>query len=226
VLIAAGSAVAGGVVFAATPASRRWRPARATVDDAEVRTRPVGVLTPGLLTLLTANFGAGLGAGLASVAVPAVAVAAGAASLAGLLFAAQSAGDIVGGFLYGGRRWRLPVPYRLMACQTATVVGTGLLVLSTRQPLAMLPLMFAIGLFQAPGSIAGSTLLDVVVRKGALGLSYTSVVAAGLAGNALGSSVGGGVQHATGTRMLFAIAAATTAAALVQTYWRRRTLSG
>lgn len=225
VLIAAGLAVVGGVVFAATPASRRWRPARPAPSEHGSRARPLAVLTPGLLTLLSANFAVGLAGGLASVAVAATAVTAGVASLAGPLFAAQSTGDIVGGLTYGGRRWRLLVPYRLMACQSATVIGTGLLALMTGHPLAMLPLMFAMGLFQAPGAIASSTLLDVVVRKGALGSSYTSMVAAGLAGNAIGNSVGGAVQHATSTRMLFAIAAGTTAAALGQTYRRRRTLS-
>ncbi|HEY9293493.1 MAG TPA: MFS transporter [Microlunatus sp.] len=226
VLIAAGLAVVGGFVFAATPASRRWRPNRSARPADATPLRSLAVVTPGLLTLLIANFGAGLAGGLISVAVPAIAVAGGVVSLAGLLFAAQSAGDILGGFVYGGRDWRLPVPYRLLVCQAAVVVAAALLALTTGHPLAMLPLMFALGLSQAPGTIAGSTLLDVVSRKGALGASYTTLVAASLAGVAIGSSVGGAVLNTAAGWVLFAIAAAATAAAWGQTFWRRRTLSG
>lgn len=226
VLAAAGLAVVGGLVFAVTPASRRWQPTRPALRPDDARVGPLAVLTPGLLTLVVANFGAGLAGGLASVAIPATAVANGVESLAGLLFAAQSAGDIVGGFVYGGRRWRLPVSHRLMVCQSAIVVGTGLLALLTGHPLGMFLLMFGMGLAQAPAGIASSMLLDVVARKGALGVSYTSMVAAGLAGIAIGSSSGGVLEKATSTWVLFAVAAGTTASALGQTYWRRRTLLG
>jgi hypothetical protein len=85
--------------------------------------------------------------------------------------------------------------------------------------------MVGIGLFQAPGGIASSTLLDVVARKGVLGLSYTSMVAAGLAGIAAGSSAGGALQNSTATWVLFTIAAGTVTAAAIQTYWRRQTLT-
>jgi hypothetical protein len=223
VLVAAALAVIGGTVFAATPASRHGKPDHSTHRGDGVR--PPAILTPGLVTLLIANVGAGAAAGFGSVAVPATAVLNGVASMSGLLFAAQSAGDIVGGFVYGGRRWRLPVPYRLIVCQSGTAVVIGLLALTTGHPVGMLPLMFGIGLCQAPGGIASSTLLDAVARKGALGLSYTSLVAGGLAGSAIGSSVGGALQNATATWVLFAIAAGTTAAAASQTYWRRRTLA-
>lgn len=226
VLAAAGLAVFGGMVFAATSASRRWQPTRPTHRPDHARLGPFAVLTPGLLTLVIANFGAGLAGGLASVAIPATAVTNGVASLAGLLFAAQSVGDIVGGFVYGGRHWRLPVSYRLMVCQSAIVVGTGLLALMTSHPLGILLLMFGMGMAQAPAGITSSMLLDVVARKGALGVSYTSMVAAGLAGIAIGSSSGGVLEKATTTWVLFAVAAAATAAALAQTYGRRRTLIG
>ena len=225
VLIAAGLAIVGGLVFAATPASRRWRPAPTTDQVDGLRLRPAAIVTQGLLTLLLANTAAGLAAGLISVAITASAVAAGITSLAGLLFAAQSAGDILGGFVYGGRRWRMAVPDRLIMCQAGTVIMIGLLAVLAGHPVGMLPVMFGIGLFQAPGGIASSTLLDAVARKGALGLSYTSLVGAGLGGTAIGSSIGGTVQEATSTLVLFLIAAGTTAAAVAQTVVRRRTLT-
>lgn len=229
VLAAAVLSLVGGVVFAVTPASRRWRPDQRRRQRTSGGSATMGlpaVLTPGLLTLVIANFGAGLAGGLASVAVPATAVAHGAVSLAGLLFAAQSAGDIVGGLVYGGRRWLLPVPYRLMVGQSATVVGTGLLAVMTGHPSAMFPLMFGIGLAQAPTGIASSLLLDVVARTGALGVSYTAMVAAGLAGIAVGSSGGGLLERATSPGVLFGMAAGIATAAVGQTFWRRSTLTG
>jgi hypothetical protein len=135
VLTAAGLAVVGGIVFAATPASRSWQATNATRGRDDTPARPAVVVTPGLLTLLIANFGAGLAAGLVSVAVPATAVATGIVSLAGLLFAAPSAGNFVGGFVYGGRRWRLPVPHRLIACQSGIAIAIGVLALMTGHPI-------------------------------------------------------------------------------------------
>jgi hypothetical protein len=117
------------------------------------------------------------------------------------------------------------VPHRLIACQSGTAIAIGLLALMTGHPIGMFPLMFGIGVFQAPGGIASSTLLDVVARKGVLGLSYTSMVAAGLAGIAAGSSAGGALQNSTATWVLFAIAAGTITAAAIQTYGRRQTLT-
>ena len=103
VLPAAGLAAGGGLLFAATPASRRWAPAAAAVPR-RARRWP----GPGLRTLIAGNLIIGLTAGLCGVAVPATAVALGTAALAGVFSAAGAAGDLLGGLAYGGRRWRLP----------------------------------------------------------------------------------------------------------------------
>lgn len=223
-VVAAGAlATTAGLVFAATPASRRWRP-EPQASKAE-RVSVTALLTPGVATLLAAAMGAGLAAGLSSVAVPAVAVANGAASLAGLLFAAGSAGDLVGGLVYGARSWRMRLPLRLVCCQLSLAAAGALLACVTGHTQAMLVLMFVTGLVQAPGGIAISMLLDDVGRKGFLGQSYTSMVAAGLAGIAAGSAIGGAVGDSTAPWVLFAAAAAVMSATAAFTFWRRRTLS-
>jgi MFS family permease len=224
VVVAGGLATGAGLVFAATPASRRWRPSAA--HDAPERTPVRLLLTPGVTTLLVAALGAGLAAGLTSVAVPAVAVANGAASVAGLLFAAGSAGDLIGGLVYGSRTWRMPLPLRLVCCQLSIAVASGLLAGATGHAQVMFGLMFVTGLAQAPGTIAISMLLDDVARKGYLGQSYTSMVAAGLAGIAAGSAIGGAVGDTSPVWLLFAAAGAVMTVTAGFTYWRSRALIG
>lgn len=222
-VIAAGLlATSAGLVFAATPASRAWRPA---TETREHHTTAKQLLTPGVTTLLAAALGAGTAAGLSSVAIPAVAVGSGTASLAGLLFAAGSAGDLVGGLVYGARSWRMPQPLRLVTCQLSIAAAGVLLATTTARPHLMFALMFLTGLAQAPGGIAISMLLDAVARKGFLGQSYTSMVAAGLAGAAAGSAIGGVVSDRSAPWALFATGAVVMTATAVFTFTRRRTLS-
>jgi MFS family permease len=242
VLGAAVLASGASLLFAATPSARREGAAPpATVlpprhDRGTIRSvrtpgrspgRSLGLalgLTPGLRTILVAAFASGLAAGLETVAVPAVAVAHGAASVAGVLFAAASLGDLVGGFLYGGRRWRMPLRAQLVCCYSASSLGIGVLAVLAGAPYAMVPVMFAGGVVHAPGGIATSALLDDVARKGALAQSYTAMVAAGLVGIAVGSAVAGVLDDLTSVRVLFATSAVVMAGVAVWIHVRRRTL--
>lgn len=222
VLAAAGAAIIAGLIFAANQQSRKWRPS-ARPQDARAP-HMTSILTPGVLTLLVAGFAAGVAGGMSSVAVPAVALAAGVASLAGVLFAAASIGDLIAGFVYGSRPWRLSYRLQLVVCQTGGAVVYGALTLMTGLPPAMIPLMFTHGAVQAPGGIATSAMLDDVAHPGALGQSYTIMVAAGLVGAAIGRSGGGVLSSLMPVWGLFAVAAGVTAAAALWTHLRRRSL--
>jgi len=70
----------------------------------------------GLVPVCAAIAWLGLGLGAFDVSVPAFAVQHGAPSLGGVLLGAGSAGGLVGGALYGSRRWRVGVRVRLAAC--------------------------------------------------------------------------------------------------------------
>lgn len=231
VTIAGVLATVGSVLFASTPASRGWRPAAPSGDEpgSEGASDLRATLTPGLLTLLIAGFGSGIATGLVNVAVPAVAVSYGAASLAGLLFAAQSIGDLLGGIVYGGRTWRLPVRHRLVCCQLVGATGCVLLAVTAGSPdalvLLMFPLMFGTGLFQAPAGIVSSQLLDDVARAERLGRSYTSIVASMLLGLAGGNAIGGALGDVATEWTLFATAACVLAAVASSTFVRRATLT-
>lgn len=226
VVVAAVLATGASLLFAGTPAARqRGAPFSTPAPTLRGRAAFGAILTPGMSTILVAAFGSGLAAGLEIVAVPAVAVAHGAASLAGVLMAAAALGDVLGGFVYGARRWRAPLRVQLVCCQTAGGIGSGLLALLTGHPHAMIPLMFAGGAVHAPGGIATSALLDDVARKGALAQSYTTMVAAGLIGIAVGSAVAGALDNVTSAWVLFATAGVVAAGVALWLHLRRHSLT-
>jgi hypothetical protein len=135
-----------------------------------------------------------------TVTVPAVAAEHRSAALPGILFAALSAGELLGGLIYGGRAWRLPTAHRLVIGQTATVVAVGSFAVLTDTPVGMLAAIFAVGACTAPTSIASSALLDDIAPAGSLTRSYTAMVAVGLLGIATGTTSGGALATSLGTR--------------------------
>jgi MFS family permease len=219
VLVAAGLAGTAGLLFASAPASRRWQS-----DPAQPARRDGGSTGAGLHTLVAASFGGGVAAGMLAVDLPVVAATQHSTALVGLLFAGYSAGELVGGLVYGGRSWRWPAAHRLLVGQAGAAAGVGSLVPLTGHPAALLPVMALIGGFSAPVSIAYSALLDEVAPVGALARSYTVMVAAGLIGAAAGNAAGGVLSGAIGSRPVLLIAAATLAIVAVWTWARRRTL--
>jgi MFS family permease len=221
VLVAAGFAGAGGLIFAAAPASRRaYRPPAA---PAVVPRRWLGA---GMSTLLAAGFAAGLASGLMTVTVPAVAAAHRSTALAGLLFAALSAGELLGGFAYGARAWRLPTVRRLVLGQAAAALCIGGVACLTGTPAGMLVAMVAVGACLAPTAIASSALLDDIVPAGSLALAYTVLVAVGLLGIAAGSATGGTLGAALGARPVLLLAGGMFGVATLWTVIRIRTIPG
>jgi len=220
VLAAAGLAGGGGLLFAATPASRHWVPVRAT----PVPRRPRRWPGRGMRTLAVGNLAIGLAAGLSGVAVPATAISLGAAALAGVFGAASAAGDLCGGLAYGSRRWRLPLATRLVAAQSGSAVMGICLILASRSLPAM---MLAVTVSGAAGAVQGittTTLLDDVADPGSLTGSYALLVGCGLTGSAIGYAVGGILVSAAGIANTFLAAAAAGAAAAAWYARRSRTL--
>lgn len=219
VLVAAVFACGGGLLFAAAPASRRSRPAAdstATVRRAR--------FSAGMVTLLVAGFGGGTASGMMTLSVPAVAADQGLTALVGLLFAALSAGELVGGLLYGARPWRLPTSHRLVVGQTATALAMATLALSTQAPPGMLAAMFAVGACVAPTSIASSALLDDIAPTHSLARAYTVLVAVGLIGVATGSALGGTLSTALDARQVLLIGGGVLAVVTLWTTARIRSL--
>jgi hypothetical protein len=202
---------AGGLLFAAAPASRAWR--RSTVDGRSIVSR-------GLVTLFGAAFAGGVASGVVIVAIPAVS----APAFAGVLFAGLSAGELLGGFAYGVRAWLLSLPSRLVLGQLITAAALGGLALVAGHPAGMVPVMIAVGLATAPVGITSSALLDDVVPSSGLACAYTVMVAAGLIGVATGNWAGGVVSARYGVGLALLAAAVVPVGAAGWTFARRRSL--
>lgn len=225
VLTAASLAGGGGVLFALTPASRRWVPAPARVlAPAGAPRRSHHAPGRGMRTLIVGNLGIGLAAGLCGVAIPAVAIALGTAALAGVFSAASAVGDLLGGLAYGSRRWRPPLAARLVAAQCGSAVVGACLALSAGSIPAMLLVMPATGAAGAVQGITTSALLDDVAAPGTLTGSYALLVSCGLAGSAAGYAVGGVLIGVIGPRNMFLAAAAAGFAAAAWYIRRCQTL--
>jgi MFS family permease len=215
VLVAAGLAGGGGVIFALTPASRHWTPATAHAPrhaPPHETGRPRGRFSRrrfsrGMRTLIIGNAAIGLTAGLGGVAIPAAAIALGAVALSGVFGAAVAAGDLCGGLAYGSRRWRLPLASRLVAAQCGSAIAGVGLALASGSILGMMLVMPVNGAAGAVQGITATTLLDDVASPSALTGSYALLVSGGLAGSAAGYAVGGTLVSAVGARGMFLVAA-------------------
>lgn len=159
----------------------------------------------GLLVLLVLGAGAGISAGLVSVAVPATALAHGARTDIGLLVGMTSAGEIVAGFACGARRWTWSQGRLLLAALGGSAVAAGLAACVADRIALLFPAMFLAGLCSGPFAVASSSLLDSLAPAGALTRSYTLLVGLGLLANSLGSSAGGVIVDAAGYRLLLVV---------------------
>jgi MFS family permease len=115
-LLACGASVCAGTLIVASVGS-----ARADSGAPDQATEPRPSLS-GLAPVAVAIAWVGLGLGAFDVSVPAFAVQHGAAPLGGVLLAIGSAGSLVGGAVYGTRRWQMGARARLAACAALSAV--------------------------------------------------------------------------------------------------------
>ncbi len=110
--------------------------------------------------------------------------------LGGVLLALTAAGSFTGGAVYGAVDWRLPGE-RLLAATTCLLTLGAVPLAFGDSFLLMGFLAFAAGLAIAPALIAGTTLLESMVPKGALSGAFSWLTSTGSVGIALGTAVGG-----------------------------------
>ena len=92
----------GALGVAATPASRRWRPA----EREPGATRAGALSIPGLRILVVSLALTAISLGVLEIGIPAFAEREGSRSDSGWLFALWGAGSLTGGLWYGARQWR------------------------------------------------------------------------------------------------------------------------
>jgi MFS family permease len=217
VLCAAALAACAAAGFAAT-AARGPRGVR--------RQRHQPVASPGMRTLLVSALGLGAVSGLVGVGVPAVAVAHGTPSLAGVLLSVASVGSLAGGLLYGGRSWAVPMSHQLVLAQAAEAIAVALVwVCALAGPWWLVPALLLDGFTGSPVMIICSTMLDSLAPEGALAQAYTLLIATVLAGTAAGNYLAGVLVDHWGAPAAFPMVAGFWCLVAVWTLFRRRTLA-
>jgi MFS family permease len=224
---AAALALAGAILavstvgFAATRASRSWRP-----EPEQAGHESTGALrSPGVRTLVLALGSAGLLFGATEVAVTASADALGGTAAAGPLLGLWGVGSLIGGIVVarggggarsgGGLAALLAV---LAATHLALATVTGSLI-------ALAAVIVLAGSMIAPACATAYAMVDAAAPAGTTTEAFAWLATAIAIGTSAGAAAAGAVADAAGPAPTFALAAAAGGVGAVLTALRARTLS-
>jgi MFS family permease len=201
-LVASGLVMLSGtLVFAAQPASRRWRPA---LDVA--RPRGGSLRSPAIRTLVLILVGTGTVYGATEVGVTAAAKALGSTAAAGPLLAVWGLGSLLGGIaatrLGGGARHA----GGLVLLLAALAFGHGALTLTTGSLVAIGAVILLAGATIAPTEASVAAMVDRAAPAGAETEAFSWLFTASLTGAALGAAVAGALVQSAGASAAFAFA--------------------
>ncbi|MFI5620159.1 MFS transporter [Streptomyces sp. NPDC051567] len=207
-LVINGVGVLGALSVVVSEPSRRWRSApRAAHWLGALRSR-------GLLALLGAFFCVGAALGSITVAGVAYADGHGGQVVYGWLMAALGLGALVGGVVYGARRWPGTPERRLWVLVGLLAVGYPPLTL-VPGPVAMTGLAALAGVFLAPALACAFVVVDRHAPVGTVTEAFSWLVTFFGVGAALGTAAAGPAVEEGGAAAGFAVAAVAGVAALV-----------
>jgi MFS family permease len=205
---------AGTLAFAATRASRSWRPGAG-------HERLLGALaSPGVRTLLVVSAAFGMAFGTLEVTMPAFADERGSAATGGVLLAALALGSMLGGVWYGSRAFSLHLSAQMI--RFCAVFAAALVPLAFAESIALMLILMAVaGFFVAPWAATTAALVGRLAPSGAVTEAYTWEMTAVIVGFALGGVLSGVLVENAGVRESL-LAAAGLAGVSVATAWLRR----
>jgi MFS family permease len=206
VLVVAGMAVTGSLVFASSPVVRAPSSSTTHAD------RGAALASPGLRALLGPIFLIGVALGAVEVGIPSLALHAGARWASGPLLAMWSLGSIAGGLWYGSRSWRIPLLARYRNLLAAGILCTAPLIFARSVPVGLVASLLA-GLTTAPMFSCQYALVGRVVAPGSETEAFGWVAGALISGIAAGSAAGGAVIGTVGVGGPFELACLATAMA-------------
>jgi MFS family permease len=205
--------------FAATPASRAWRPRRRRAADWAGALRSPGIRAVlATIVLLAAAFGT------VEVTVVAGAEQLGSRTLAGPLLALWAVGSMVGGLVFGARDTDRGPEQRMVGLLTLVVAGIALLSVATGLVQLGAGMVLA-GLGIAPAIACLYLLVDRLAPAGTATEAFTWVTTAFASGIAAGNALGGTLVQRVGTDGAFLVAAAGIAAGTLLARLRRPALA-
>jgi predicted MFS family arabinose efflux permease len=201
------------LVFAASRASRNWRPTRGEARQGALR-------SPGLRTLVAILLGVGTVFGATEVAVTATG-----GHAAGPLLGLWGLGSLIGGLvaskLGGGAR----SGGGLVLILAALGAGHAALALAA-SPLVLGGLILLAGSTIAPAFATIHAMVDAVAPRGAATEAFAWLATASAVGASIGAAVAGRVVDVAGGPAAFAVAGLAAAVAAVIAILRARTLPG
>ncbi|NML54562.1 MFS transporter [Streptomyces sp. R302] len=193
--------VLGALSVVLSEPSRAWR-------SAPREAHWLGALrSRGLLALLGSFFFVGLALGSITVAAVAYADDRGAPSVYGWLMAALGLGALLGGVLYGARRWA-GAPERRLRVLVGLLALCYLPLTLTPGPVAMSALAALSGFFLAPVLACAFIVVDRHAPAGTVTEAFSWLVTTFGVGAALGSAAAGPAVELSGTVAGFAVAGA------------------
>ena len=208
----------GTLMFAATAASRAWRPAPDRVGGL------AGALaSPGVRTLMVTLTVVGAGVGIIEVAVPALCERAGAPSATGFVLGLWGLGSLVGGLVASRLAAAENPGRRVIVLLAALAAGTAPLVLASGV-VSLGALMFVAGIAIAPALAAVHSLTGQLAVRGTVTEAYTWLGTGMGSGIAIGATLGGAVVEGAGTGEAFLLSAAAVGLAAVLAGARRGSL--
>ncbi|MER6409858.1 MFS transporter [Streptomyces humidus] len=200
--------VLGALWVVVSPPSRAWR-------SAPREAHWLGALrSPGLLALLGAFLFVGVALGSITVASVPYADDHGGDAVYGWLMAALGLGALVGGVVYGARRWAGAPERRLRALVAALAVCYLPLTLMPGA-VAMVALTALAGVFLAPAIACAFVIVDRHAPRGTVTEAFSWLVTTFTVGASVGTGVAGPVVEAGGALWGFAVPGAAGAVSLV-----------
>lgn len=203
-------AVTGTLIFVAAPPVRSWR--------AEIRTPGwAGPLSSGpLRVLLLSLLLVGTAIGVLSIAAVSYSEHVHRPDVAGYLLAANALGALMGGLIYGFRRWPGKIRAQLVWLLGALALGYWPLV-SVTAPVGMVLLGLLSGVFLAPVLACAFVIVGEATPQGTVTEAFAWVVTIFVVGTSLGSTAAGITAQYLGLRAAFLLPglAATAAAVCV-----------
>lgn len=195
--------LAGTLVFAAQPASRRWRP-----DVSASRRRGGSLRSPAMRTLIAILLGTGTVFGATEVGVTAAAHALGSTTAAGPLLGLWGAGSLLGGMAATRLGGSVRDGRGLIALLAALAVTHGALILTTGSGVATAVVITLAGATIAPTVSSIYAMVDSAAPAGTRTEAYSWLLTASLVGASLGMAAAGALVQGAGPAAAFALVAA------------------
>lgn len=202
--------LAGTLVFASRPASRRWRPQRrvSRVDGGSLR-------SPAIRTLIMIELGIGAVFGAAELGVTAAAHALGAGAAAGPLLGLWGLGSLLGGIAATRAGGSARSARGLILLLSALAIGHGALMLATGSLVAIGIVITLAGATIAPTVSSIYAMVDAAAPAGTQTEAFSWLLAAALVGASVGSAAAGAIAQSAGAAVAFAFVTACGGLALL-----------